>query len=324
MATEYKKIVLRRGTGTPPTDLLEGELAYQTDTGKLFVGTGNASPNHYAEIVTTLAELGITATADELNILDGVTATTAELNILDGVTATAAELNILDGVTATAAELNFVDGVTSNIQTQIDNIAVNEWSLVQEINLTDVNSKVIDNTALGENYDNANYDYKFVIDAYTNATEGSIEPYFRFDQNSTAGKYSYITQITRVGGTGNTGSTTLLANSGATGDKIITALDLTTVPTQGSMTVLQLEAVVTRSMASSGGNFYGYNLKGSGSVVAAEGTEAVDSTYSLSAISQFTGGYGQAGANLTSVDILDLPNAGASDLAKIRVYKRAR
>lgn len=35
-----------------------------------------------------------------------VTATAAELNILDGVTSTAAELNILDGVTATAAELN--------------------------------------------------------------------------------------------------------------------------------------------------------------------------------------------------------------------------
>lgn len=37
-----------------------------------------------------------------------------------GVTATAAELNIMDGVTATTAELNYVDGVTSNIQTQLD------------------------------------------------------------------------------------------------------------------------------------------------------------------------------------------------------------
>lgn len=54
----------------------------------------------------------VTASAAELNILDGVTASTAELNILDGVTATTAELNILDGVTATAAELNILDGVT--------------------------------------------------------------------------------------------------------------------------------------------------------------------------------------------------------------------
>ena len=49
-----------------------------------------------------------------------VTASAAEINVLDGVTATTAELNILDGVTATTAELNYVDGVTSAIQTQID------------------------------------------------------------------------------------------------------------------------------------------------------------------------------------------------------------
>jgi len=52
----------------------------------------------------------ISATAAELNIMDGVTSTTAELNILDGVTSTTAELNILDGVTATTAELNLTDG----------------------------------------------------------------------------------------------------------------------------------------------------------------------------------------------------------------------
>ena len=37
-----------------------------------------------------------------------------------GITATAAELNKLDGVTATATELNYVDGVTSNVQTQLN------------------------------------------------------------------------------------------------------------------------------------------------------------------------------------------------------------
>tara|TARA_E500000305_G_C4007479_1_gene230756 strand:+ start:366 stop:1658 length:1293 start_codon:yes stop_codon:yes gene_type:complete len=36
------------------------------------------------------------------------------------VTATAAELNIMDGVTATTAELNYTDGVSSNIQTQLN------------------------------------------------------------------------------------------------------------------------------------------------------------------------------------------------------------
>ena len=82
-------------------------------------------------VTATAAELnildGVTATAAELNILDGVTATTAEINVLDGVTATTAELNLLDGatialadITATATELNYVGGVTSGIQAQLD------------------------------------------------------------------------------------------------------------------------------------------------------------------------------------------------------------
>jgi hypothetical protein len=41
-------------------------------------------------------DVAVSATATELNILDGVTASTAELNILDGVTASTAELNYLD------------------------------------------------------------------------------------------------------------------------------------------------------------------------------------------------------------------------------------
>jgi microcystin-dependent protein len=65
---------------------------------------------------------GYTATAAELNILDGATLSTAELNILDGVTASTAEINVLDGITATTTELNYVDGVTSAIQTQLDTI----------------------------------------------------------------------------------------------------------------------------------------------------------------------------------------------------------
>ena len=62
----------------------------------------------------------VTASAAEVNVLDGITASTAELNILDGVTATASEINILDGATLTTTELNYVDGVTSSIQDQLD------------------------------------------------------------------------------------------------------------------------------------------------------------------------------------------------------------
>jgi hypothetical protein len=52
------------------------------------------------------------------------------------VTATAAELNILDGVTATTAELNYVDGVTSNVQTQLDTKAATATSISAGAGLT--------------------------------------------------------------------------------------------------------------------------------------------------------------------------------------------
>lgn len=43
------------------------------------------------------------------------------LSKITDVTATASELNVLDGITATTTELNYVDGVTSAIQTQLNN-----------------------------------------------------------------------------------------------------------------------------------------------------------------------------------------------------------
>ena len=83
----------------------------------------------------TLGDTAITATAAELNILDGVTATAAELNLLDGVTSTTAELSILDGVTATATELNLLDGVTST--TSELNILDGVTSTASELNILD-------------------------------------------------------------------------------------------------------------------------------------------------------------------------------------------
>lgn len=60
----------------------------------------------------------VTATAEELNALDGITSSVSELNILDGVTATAAELNKVDGLTAVTAELDAAaDGVANGAPT---------------------------------------------------------------------------------------------------------------------------------------------------------------------------------------------------------------
>jgi len=83
-------------------------VTYLDAAGNLDIATHDAS-----SVGLTLGGVLVTASAAELNTLDGITATVAELNILDGVTATAAELNTLDGITATVAELNILDGVTA-------------------------------------------------------------------------------------------------------------------------------------------------------------------------------------------------------------------
>jgi len=82
---------------------------------------------------TALQNLGLTATAAEINKLDGatldlaaVTATAAEVNVLDGSTATTGDLNKLADVTATAAELNVLDGATA--QTFFPSGGIIMWS----------------------------------------------------------------------------------------------------------------------------------------------------------------------------------------------------
>jgi hypothetical protein len=73
-------------------------------------------------------DVAITATATEVNLLDGVTATTSELNILDGVTSTATELNIMDGGTS-ASSTTLVDA---------DRVVTNDAGTMKQVALSDV------------------------------------------------------------------------------------------------------------------------------------------------------------------------------------------
>jgi len=98
--------------------------------------------------------VAITATATEVNLLDGVTATTAELNILDGVTSTAAELNILDGVTTTATELNIMDGNTSASSTTLadaDRMVINDNGTMKQVAVTDMTTYINSNASFASN-----------------------------------------------------------------------------------------------------------------------------------------------------------------------------
>lgn len=64
----------------------------------------------------------LTSCSGTLTVAKGGTGATTAAGALTnlGLTATATELNVLDGITATTAELNYCDGVTSNIQTQLN------------------------------------------------------------------------------------------------------------------------------------------------------------------------------------------------------------
>ena len=93
--------------------------------GTLVVGDAEISGTEIAQLDGVTAG---TATASKAVILDsesGITGLgTVGMTTLSlggtSITATAADINIMDGVTATTTEINYLDGVTGNIQTQID------------------------------------------------------------------------------------------------------------------------------------------------------------------------------------------------------------
>lgn len=90
----------RVGTNDPTTSLDTGDLFYNTSSNLLKVYNGSAwetgvtpgsgfmsGSNNLSDVAdpaASLVNLGLTATAAELNVLDGVTSSTSELNLLDG------------------------------------------------------------------------------------------------------------------------------------------------------------------------------------------------------------------------------------------------
>lgn len=327
MATEFKKIILRRGTGTPPTDLAEGELAFQTDTDKLFVGTGAAAPGHYKQ-VANLTDMDITATTAELNVLDGVTATTAELNILDGVTATTAELNILDGVTATTTEINYLSGVSSNIQTQLILAQNPEWGLVSKVTSATAGI-LIDSANLGEAFDFTAYDYKLVFELSTTGETAPQQSNLFFD-NQDAGQYSFVFTSTVINGFDSENVVT--ASEWGQFSTFIplapTPTDVGVTPSSGSTVhTLQGEMTIIRPYQlglDSGNSNLGFIIKGEGVTGLLTTSSANPNTsYSATGFATFAGTYDRA-SNITEVNIVSGFDDGTNDSVTVRVYKRVR
>ena len=78
---------------------------------------GTVTPLDIDNVIINGSTIGHTDDTDLITLADGIATVAGEVSMttLDiggtNVTATAAELNILDGVTATTAELNIMDGV---------------------------------------------------------------------------------------------------------------------------------------------------------------------------------------------------------------------
>ena len=104
--------------------LHEGEAGVELETKKMKLGDGvtvwNSLP--YVNVIPNADITGATHTKityDSKGLVTGGEDIT--LSDVTDITASAEELNVLDGITASTEELNYVDGVTSNIQTQLDN-----------------------------------------------------------------------------------------------------------------------------------------------------------------------------------------------------------
>lgn len=112
------------------TPLMDGTAAVGTET--TFARGDHRHPTDTTRVAANTAITGATKTKITYDSKGLVTAgadlaasdiPSIPLSKISDVTASAAEVNVLDGITATTAELNYVDGVTSNIQTQLDNKA---------------------------------------------------------------------------------------------------------------------------------------------------------------------------------------------------------
>lgn len=88
----------------------------------MIVGSDLQLVHDHIDLTAAHGATGAVVGTTNTQTLTNKTLTLPKVNENVTVTATATELNILDGATLSTAELNYVDGVTSAIQTQLDTI----------------------------------------------------------------------------------------------------------------------------------------------------------------------------------------------------------
>jgi hypothetical protein len=132
---ELNYVDLTTGPGTAQASkalVLNASSNITTGINSLASSELNVSGHDGSTIGLSLGGTLVTATATELNTMDGITASTAELNLLDGVTATTAELNYVDlttGPGTAEASKALILNSSSNLTTGINSFASSELNV---------------------------------------------------------------------------------------------------------------------------------------------------------------------------------------------------
>jgi hypothetical protein len=340
MATEVKKIIVRKGVNSQLPDLDEGEPAFTTDTNQFFVGTSTSSN-------VELSKVGHTHVISNVNnlqtSLDGKAAVshthvlgdvTNLQNTLDGKVGTSdARLtdartpvahthtlsNITNVGTIAAVNLNengaqFLKGDgTFGIPTVAAGSA--EWSYIGGTTVSN-GTIVVDSNVISGGFDLATYDYKFAVVMETNE-EDNTSLYIRINNLSDGSTYRFLyTRI--IAGTNET-----LVFSQNTSTLISLGVLLPGDNTGVAYTNVETEFVLSRSYGAFsvfGTDAYNYIVRGQG-IATAMNAPVGNTIYPL--MSNFIGNI-QLTQAVTSLQIVHDITAGTTDTAKVRVYRRAK
>ncbi|MAR97517.1 MAG: hypothetical protein CMG17_07730, partial [Candidatus Marinimicrobia bacterium] len=173
---------------------------------------------------------GLTATTSELNAVAGLTATTSELNILDGATLSTNELNLLDGLLASTAELSIMDGATSATSTVVaaaDRLVYNDDGTMKQVAISDLVTFLNDAsvlTAVGGGANAVSASSAFGTDNVLIKSDGTA-------------KGSQATGITVADSTNNMSGVGTISSGAITSSGVVTATGITI----GSAAILEAE-----------------------------------------------------------------------------------
>lgn len=197
-----------------------------------------------------------------------------------------------------------------------------EWNFVQKITGSGDTLSITNSSLTNENFDIANYDYKFVVDLDTTAEDNDF-PKIRLN-NITGSEYNSLYENITLDAVGTADNGTQLSFGGYDRTSVETGLQLITENQDVSLTALSLEFVVSQSLAS-----YTYNnvtkyalmIQGTGNALAIEAPTGTPKIWPVT--SRFNGSLSSS-AGLTQVDIIHFISAGTTDNSVVRIYKRAK